>query len=80
VVEQSLLLRCVLYRLRRQGMLELEAWLQPLEPAMQDHIEIHRDVEALLAMEPPDIEYIMHHPASIPMALRSFLIVDRYNA
>jgi len=73
VVEQSVLLRCVLYRLRRQGMLELEAWLQPLERAMQDHIEIHRDVEALLAMEPPEIEYMMHHPASVPVSLRGFL-------
>jgi len=54
-------------------MLELEAWLQPLERAVQDHIEIHRDVEVLLAMEPPDIEYIMHHPANVPVSLRSYL-------
>jgi len=73
VVDQSVRLRSALYRLRRQGMLELEAWLQPLARAMLEHVEIQSDVEALLALEVPELEYMMHHRAAIPVSLRVFL-------
>ncbi|MDX8409039.1 MAG: succinate dehydrogenase assembly factor 2 [Mariprofundales bacterium] len=67
------MLRKALFRLRRQGMCELDAWLAPLESALADQPQLADDVAALLAQEPNRLLAMMEGNAPIPVALRPWL-------
>ena len=68
-------LRRLCYRLRRQGMLELDAWLEPLaRQLMQDSDpELAAAAGALLAMEPPELLALMHGERPLPASLAPWL-------
>lgn len=66
------------YRLQRQGMLELDAWLAPLLDAHQSMVpevdyELMQAMESLLAKEPPELLAMMHGDEEIPASLRRWL-------
>ncbi|HKJ82777.1 MAG TPA: succinate dehydrogenase assembly factor 2 [Mariprofundaceae bacterium] len=65
------------YRLKRQGMAELDVWLSALEPALADgNEEIRRAVSALLSCESPDLMAMMHGERDVPAPLRPWLEGD----
>lgn len=66
------------YRLQRQGMLELDAWLAPLldaHPSAVPEMDCAwmQAVESLLAKEPPELLAMMHGDQEIPASLRRWL-------
>jgi len=61
------------YRLNRQGMLELDAWLTPLLHADMDNTEMVSAIEILLNFEPPDLQAIMLGELSAPEGLEKLL-------
>ena len=67
-------LRQLCYRLRRQGMLELDAWLEPLV-----HELTHGDpalataAKELLSLEPPQLLAMMRGERPLPDALAPWL-------
>lgn len=62
------------YRLNRQGMLELDAWLAPLERALESGGgEIVAQVEAIVAADTPELIAMMHGELPIPEKLRPWL-------
>jgi len=67
-------IRRLRYRLNRQGMLELDAWLAPLEKAL---IEGDRatvaQVEAIVAADTPELLAMMHGEIPLPELLRPWL-------
>ena len=64
------------YRLNRQGMLELEAWLAPLLHADMDDAELVSAIELLLSCEPPDLQAMMLGDLPVPASLEAFLLHD----
>jgi len=67
-------LRRMHYRLKRQGMLELDAWLAPLEEAVAlNDPDILVAVDALLAEEAPVLLAMMHGDEPLPEILRPWL-------
>lgn len=67
-------LRRMHYRLKRQGMLELDAWLAPLEEAVAlNDPDILVAVDTLLAKEPPALLAILHGDEPLPDILRPWL-------
>ena len=66
-------IRMLRYRLNRQGMLELDAWLAPLIKAELDNAELLEALEALLEKEPPELEAMMRGESEIPLPLRPYL-------
>lgn len=67
-------LRQLCYRLRRQGMLELDAWLEPLvhELAQGDAVLLAAARE-LLPLEPPQLLAMMRGERPLPDALAPWL-------
>ncbi len=62
------------YRLKRQGMLELDTWLSRLEPVLGNHDEeFSSALEELLNCEPDELLAMMQGRCSVPEALRSWL-------
>jgi len=62
------------YRLNRQGMLELDAWLAPLEKALTEgDSETVAQVEAMIAADTPDLLAMMHGEILLPERLRAYL-------
>jgi succinate dehydrogenase flavin-adding protein (antitoxin of CptAB toxin-antitoxin module) len=62
------------YRLKRQGMLELDVWLSKLEVALQTHdVEVTKAVSLLLSYEIPDLQACMHGDKAIPYCLNTWL-------
>jgi succinate dehydrogenase flavin-adding protein (antitoxin of CptAB toxin-antitoxin module) len=72
-------LRQLCYRLRRQGMLELDAWLEPLAAHLTrgDDPALAAAAFALLAMEPPQLLALMHGEQPLPAILLPWLGLRR---
>ena len=67
-------IRKLRYRLKRQGMLELDTWLSRLEPALGNHDEEFSHVlNRLLNCEPDELLAMMQGRCSVPEALRPWL-------
>ncbi len=64
------------YRLNRQGMLELDAWLAPLLHEDMDNPEFVSAVEMLLNCEPPELQAMMLGELPVPAGLEVFLSHD----
>ncbi len=63
------------YRLKRQGMLELDTWLSRLEPALENPDEaLGNALEQLLNCEPDELLAMMQGRCSVPEALRPWLV------
>jgi len=67
-------IRRLRYRLNRQGMLELDAWLAPLEKALTEGDgETVALVEVIVATDTPELLAMMHGEIAIPEELRPWL-------
>jgi len=67
-------IRKLRYRLNRQGMLELDAWLAPLETALeQGDGETVALVEVIVATDTPELLAMMHGEIPLPELLRPWL-------
>jgi len=67
-------LRRLRYRLKTQGMCELDAWLAPLADALtQPSMDMIQHVEQLLKHEVPELQAMMHGRQTIPNALQPWL-------
>ncbi|MFQ5519645.1 MAG: succinate dehydrogenase assembly factor 2 [Mariprofundus sp.] len=66
-------IRRLRYRLNRQGMLELDAWLAPLLAADFNDKSIIEACEILLACEPPELQAMMQGDSAIPQVLERWL-------
>jgi antitoxin CptB len=64
------------YRLNRQGMLELDAWLAALLHADMDDPELVAAIELLLNYEPPELQAMMLGELPVPAGLGVFLSHD----
>jgi len=61
------------YRLNRQGMLELDAWLAPLLQADFTDTVLVAAVEQLLACEPPELQAMLQGRDPLPAPLAPLL-------
>ena len=68
------LVRQLRYRLQRQGMLELDAWLSPLQDALEkNHPKVIEAVEYLLSCEAPELLAMQTGKQKIPEELKPWL-------
>jgi succinate dehydrogenase flavin-adding protein (antitoxin of CptAB toxin-antitoxin module) len=72
-MELDIKVRRLRYRLNRQGMLELDAWLAALLHADMDDPELVSAIEILLNCEPPELQAIMLGELPVPEGLEIFL-------
>jgi len=62
------------YRLKRQGMLELDTWLSRLEPALEKHDEeLGIALTQLVDCEPEELLAMMQGSQPVPEVLRAWL-------
>ncbi len=61
------------YRLSRQGMLELDAWLSPLLDADMRSDGVMAAIDGLLACEATELQAMMYGDKPAPEALRELL-------
>lgn len=62
------------YRMRRQGMLELDEWLAPLEKALDSGDgEVISQIEAMVATDTPELLAMMHGEVPLPEGIRPWL-------
>ena len=67
-------IRKLRYRLKRQGMLELDIWLSRLEPALEKHDEeLAIALTQLLDYKPEELLAMMQGGRSVPELLRPWL-------
>jgi antitoxin CptB len=67
-------IRRLRYRLNRQGMLELDEWLAPLEKALlSGDSEIIAQIEVIIATDTPELLAMMHGEIPLPELLRPWL-------
>ncbi len=67
-------IRKLRYRLKRQGMLELDTWLSHLEPVLaHDNKALNSALAQLMDCEPDQLLAMMQGRSSIPEALRPWL-------
>jgi succinate dehydrogenase flavin-adding protein (antitoxin of CptAB toxin-antitoxin module) len=67
-------IRRLRYRLNRQGMLELDEWMAPLEKALEEgDSETVAQVEAMIATDTPELLAMMHGEIPLPEGLRPWL-------
>jgi len=71
--ESELALRRMRYRLNRQGMLELDAWLGRLLQADLQADGVMVAIDALLQYEPPELQAMMHGKTAVPASLKPWL-------
>jgi len=71
--KSELAIRRMRYRLNRQGMLELDAWLSSLQEADLKEPGVSAAVDALLQYEAPELQAMMHGEKEIPACLRPWL-------
>ena len=71
--ESELAIRCLRYRLNRQGMLELDAWLSPLLQADFKACGVLLAMHELLQCEPPELQAMMHGEKDVPECLKRWL-------
>ncbi len=69
----ELAIRRMRYRLNRQGMLELDAWLGGLHKADLQAPDVMMTIERLLASEAPELQAMMHGEKEIPACLKPWL-------
>jgi len=72
--EHELAIRRLRYRLNRQGMLELDAWLGGLQQADLGCMDVVAAIEQLLNCEPPELQAMMHGELPVPEVLKAWLI------
>ena len=62
------------YRLKRQGMLELDTWLSRLDMAiLSEDKDVLVAASQLLTCEPPELQAIMHGDKPLPKILEQWL-------
>jgi len=67
-------IRKLRYRLKRQGMLELDVWLSRLEPALEDgNADVRGAIMRMMECEIPELVAMMHGERSVSSELRSWL-------
>jgi len=67
-------IRKLRYRLKRQGMLELDVWLSRLEPALKaGGPTVAHAIMRMMECEIPELVAMMHGERSVPSELRSWL-------
>jgi succinate dehydrogenase flavin-adding protein (antitoxin of CptAB toxin-antitoxin module) len=67
-------IRRLRYRMRRQGMLELDEWLASLEQALESgDREVILKVETIIAADTPELLAMMHGEIALPKELRPWL-------
>lgn len=66
-------IRRLRYRLNRQGMLELDAWLTPLQHADMQDTGVVSAIEWLLQCEAPELQMMMTGETEIPKVLEKWL-------
>ncbi len=71
--ESELHIRRLRYRLNRQGMLELDAWLEPLFNADFTEPEVMAAAEILLGCEAPELQAMMQGETALPKILEKWL-------
>lgn len=71
--ESEIAVRRLRYRLNRQGMLELDAWLSPLLKADFEIAGITDAMDLLLQCEPPELQAMMHGEKKVPECLKRWL-------
>jgi len=71
--ESELAIRRMRYRINRQGMLELDAWLGRLQVADMQADGVVAAIDALLQCEAPELQAMMHGQAEIPECLKAWL-------
>jgi len=69
----ELAIRRMRYRLNRQGMLELDAWLSRLLEADLEADGVAAAIDGLIALEPPELQSMMHGKTTVPACLKSWL-------
>ncbi|MDX8405166.1 MAG: succinate dehydrogenase assembly factor 2 [Mariprofundus sp.] len=74
--EHELAIRRLRYRLNRQGMLELDAWLGGLMQAELGNVDVVNAIELLLSCEAPELQSMMHGDLPVPAVLKGWLICD----
>ena len=73
MTEPEIQIRRMRYRLNRQGMLELDAWLSPLLDADTSDAKVVAAIEMLLQCEAPQLQMMMMGKIEIPEALEEWL-------
>ncbi len=72
--DMRLAMRALAYRLRRQGMLELDLWLAGLDrPEVWEDPEACAALARLLAAEPPQLLAMMRGEAPVPPGIARWL-------
>jgi len=72
--QERLEIRKVRYRLKRQGMLELDTWLARLEPALLvGEPAVVRAIIQMLECDVPELLAVMRGECSVPITLRPWL-------
>jgi len=69
----ELIIRRMRYRLNRQGMLELDAWLGGLLQADLNAEGVTEAIDTLLQCEPPELQAMMHGQTAVPAILKPWL-------
>jgi len=73
-IQGEVLMRKLQYRLKRQGVLELDAWLLPLHQALQlGNPDVIQAVEMLLNYENPELLSILSGKKNMPEELKPWL-------
>jgi len=73
-MDKSMEIRRLRYRIKRQGMLELDTWLAKLEAAISSgDKDVIEAISVLLAYEPPELQAMMHGGIALPKVLRKWL-------
>ncbi len=73
VSASELAIRRLRYRISRQGMLELDAWLARLLQADLQDVAVADAIDALLQLEAPELQAMMLRQRALPAALRRWL-------
>lgn len=71
--DSEIAIRRLRYRLNRQGMLELDAWLNPLLKADFQAAGVMDAVDMLLQCEAPELQAMMHGEKDVPECLKKWL-------
>ncbi|MDQ6982107.1 MAG: succinate dehydrogenase assembly factor 2 [Mariprofundus sp.] len=71
--ESDIAIRRLCYRLNRQGMLELDTWLNRLHNADLQAPGVVAAIDALLQSEAPELQAMMHGERDVPECLKPWL-------
>jgi len=69
----DIVIRRLCYRLNRQGMLELDAWLSRLHNADLQDPAVMAAIDLLLQAEVPELQAMMHGEKAVPECLKAWL-------